>query len=107
MFINATDLAALAVVIDSVVTIGVGRRLIRTAEKETAKAAETVTPVIKEHLEKAIVSLLPLITSLIQKEGEKRIHSTDSKPVDTVAITDNKSTKHGFSSADIRNNLTE
>lgn len=70
--ITATDFAAAAVVIDSIVTISVGRKLIKTAEKETAKAAETVTPVIKEHLSEAINTLLPLALKMLKERTEGR-----------------------------------
>ena len=69
MFLNATDFAAAAVVIDSAVTLMVGRKLIKTAEQETAKAAETVTPVIKEHLSQAINALLPLAIKMLSERG--------------------------------------
>lgn len=81
---NATDLAAAAVVIDSIVTIGVGRKLIKTAEKETAKAAETVTPVIKEYLGEAFASLLPIALDFLnkQKKEEHSVYTGSITPID-------------------------
>lgn len=88
MNLSATDFAALAVVIDSAVTLFVGRKLIHTAERETAKAAETVTPVIQEHLSQAINTLLPLAIQMLKKDKEEEKHVSSG----SIVAIDKRST---------------
>lgn len=61
MHFTATDWAAAAVGVDSVVTLWVGSRLTKTAKRETAKAAENVKPAIQQELSLAVVRLVPVI----------------------------------------------
>ncbi len=63
--------AVAAVIVDSIVTIGVGRALIRTAHQETEQAAGNVVPAIKDLLAQQVVSLLPTITTLVRREIER------------------------------------
>ena len=65
MHISGTDAAAAAVIVDSIVTVIVGTRLIHTAKRETAKAAETVKPAIQKELQNALVTLLPAVVSRV------------------------------------------
>lgn len=74
--ITGTDLAASAVIIDSIVTIWIGKRLMNTAKRETAKAAETVQPVIAAELANAALKLLPLIIETVEEKlSNKDVYS--------------------------------
>lgn len=63
--------AVAAVIVDSIVTIGVGRALIRTAHRETAQASANVVPAIKDLLAQQALSLIPTITTLVRREIER------------------------------------
>lgn len=69
--------AVSAVIVDSIVTLYVGWRLNRTARQETAKAADTVKPVLKAEMEKAALVLIPLVISELQKLLEVRGNNQD------------------------------
>lgn len=78
------NVTALAVIIDSAVTIGVGWRLNRTAKKEVGNAVKEIEPAIrnsvaqiadefqqktKQELVKAINKMLPLILGEVRKKS--------------------------------------
>ena len=69
--------AVAAVIVDSIVTILVGRALIRTAHRETEQAAANVAPAIGTLLTEQVVSLLPTLTGLVKAEIE---HLTPKPP---------------------------
>ena len=87
------NVTALAVIIDSAVTIGVGWRLNRTAKHEVKKAVEDIEPAIrksveliaadfqqstKEQIVKAINKMLPVIIKMMKNEGVKKSRSEPS-----------------------------
>lgn len=79
--------AAAAVIIDSIVTCFVGWRLNKTARNETAKAAETVKPALNQAISEAVVTLLPVLTNIIQQQlsNEKEEDAT-SRPLRSIDI---------------------
>lgn len=78
------NITALAVIIDSAVTVGVGWRLNRTAKKEVGKAVKEIEPAIrtsvaqiadefqqktKQEMVKVINKMLPLILREVRKKS--------------------------------------
>ena len=78
------NVTALAVIIDSAVTVGVGWRLNRTAKKEVSKAVKEIEPAIrasvetiavefqqktKQEMVKVINKMLPLILREVRKKS--------------------------------------
>lgn len=78
MHFNSNEIAASAVIVDSIVTAYVGWRLNRTARRETAKAAETVKPAIQAELQTAVVTLLPALAARIAEIVRPREEDKES-----------------------------
>lgn len=94
-YANGTFWAAAAVIIDSIVTIGVGWRLNKTARQETANALEQVKPALQEELGKAAVMLIPLLADLIkkhlaEKEAEKSETTGAIQAIGNKSAADNR-----------------
>lgn len=64
--------AVAAVIIDSVVTIFMCQKLIKTAEREAGKAAETLKPALKQEIENAALVLIPLIVDQLKSLTEHK-----------------------------------
>lgn len=92
------NVTALAVIIDSAVTIGVGWRLNRTAKKEVGKAVQNIEPAIrtsveqianefqqktKQEMVKVINKMLPLILREVRKSRPAPDISSESKEANT------------------------
>jgi hypothetical protein len=88
------NVTALAVIIDSAVTVGVGWRLNRTAKKEVGKAVREIEPAIRSSVEqiavefqqktkqemvKVINKMLPLILREVKKSRSEQNTSSESK----------------------------
>lgn len=71
MHVTGTDWLVIAVIIDSAVTLFVGWRLERAAKIHTAKAAESVKPVIDNSISAAIAQTIPLVVNLLNAKLEE------------------------------------
>lgn len=80
------NVTAVAVIIDSAVTVAVGFRLNRTAKKEVKKAVNEIQPAIRQSVEEiahdfqqetkeqivhAIEKMIPLIIKLMKKQNAR------------------------------------
>lgn len=92
------NVTALAVIIDSAVTIGVGWRLNRTAKKEVGNAVKNIEPAIRSSVEqianefqqktkqemvKAINKMLPLILMEVKKSRSEQNTSSEFRERNT------------------------
>jgi hypothetical protein len=84
------NVTALAVIIDSAVTIGVGWRLNRTAKREVSKAVKDIEPAIrsavsdiageqKKEIAKLIQSWIPLIVKKLQNAPGVQLRSNNDR----------------------------
>ena len=88
------NVTALAVIIDSAVTVGVGWRLNRTAKKEVGKAVKEIEPAIrgsvetiatefqqktKQEMVKVINKMLPLILREVKKSRSEPDTMSDNR----------------------------
>jgi hypothetical protein len=92
------NVTALAVIIDSAVTIGVGWRLNRTAKHEVGKAVQNIEPAIRNSVEqiatefqqktkqemvKVINKMLPLILREVNKSRQAQNTTSEHKANNT------------------------
>jgi hypothetical protein len=95
------NVTALAVIIDSAVTIGVGWRLNRTAKKEVGKAVQNIEPAIrasveqiagefqqktKQEMVKVVNKMLPLILREVRKSRPEPNSSSEPKEANTQTL---------------------
>jgi hypothetical protein len=101
------NVTALAVIVDSAVTLGVGYWLNRTAKKEVKEAVDNIGPVIRQQLEdaaeeyakqakleiaKSIQKLVPVILKAVKNAGRTTATSrTEPEPITESVRTESSS----------------
>lgn len=103
------NITALAVIIDSAVTVGVGWRLNRTAKKEVGKAVKEIEPAIrssvaqiaeefqqktKQEMVKVINKMLPLILREVRKKSPSEPDTPSEPKVPNSQIPNRRSEVH-------------